>query len=597
MIPESIYGRRLSAYERLQAKQRRTANRLSNYRFFTVLIGLTLAVLIYRAASPALGLAIGLLTVILFGFLAFRHDRVLRRLRYAETLGDLNRKGIERVTGRWGSFADTGAEFKDDEHPYASDLDLFGQASLFQWINSAQTPLGRETLAKVVKQAPEAPLEIAARQEAVAELARKLAWRQRFEAEGLLVRAGLEPTAPLVQWAERPNQGYLQPLVKLGIWVLPAVTILMVGVYVALPAIPWQAPALLAAAQVLLLRVYGKERAQLLSTVHRFEASLSTYSRMLALFEQQRFDAKWLRVRQARLRSAAGGSAYAQIKRLSAIADRISNRGNAMFMIVNILTLWDYHCMVALETWKEESGKRLGTWLEVLAEIEALSSLANIRFDHPDWAMPTVAEAGGLSAEQIGHPLITRGRVANDFEMRAPSRIFVITGSNMSGKSTFLRTVGISLVLAYVGAPVCASSFRCSVMSLWTSMRVSDNLGQSLSSFYAELLRIKRVVEAAKKEQVCFLLDEIFKGTNSHDRHQGATALIAQLQRDGAYGLVSTHDLELGELEGESDGRIKNYHFREFYEGREIRFDYTLRAGVSTTRNALYLIKMVGIEI
>jgi DNA mismatch repair ATPase MutS len=168
----------------------------------------------------------------------------------------------------------------------------------------------------------------------------------------------------------------------------------------------------------------------------------------------------------------------------------------------------------------------------------------------------------------------------------------------MSGKSTFLRTVGINLVLAYAGAPVCAAMFRCSRMSLWTSMRVSDNLEQNVSSFYAELLRIKRIVEAARSEQrVCFLLDEIFKGTNSHDRHQGAKALITQLQRDGAFGLISTHDLELGDLERESKGGITNFHFREFYQGGEIRFDYLLRPGVSTTRNALYLIRMVGIDL
>ena len=188
--------------------------------------------------------------------------------------------------------------------------------------------------------------------------------------------------------------------------------------------------------------------------------------------------------------------------------------------------------------------------------------------------------------------------MCNDFALVEPVRVAVITGSNMSGKSTFLRTVGVNLVLAYAGAPVCAARFACPHVQLWTCMRVEDNLQQRISAFYAEILRIKRIVEAVRGgARVCFLLDEIFKGTNSHDRHTGARALISQLQRAGAIGLVSTHDLELGELEHESGGRIINYRFREYYEGNEIRFDYKLRPGISPTRNALHLIRMAGIEL
>lgn len=598
MDPSLVYDRRKRAYDRLQAKQQRAADRLSNLRLFSLIPGLALAFFVYRTISPGLGSALGVLTLLLFGYLAFQHQRVGRQRRYAEVLSHMNQTGSDRLAGRWGAFADAGADFRDDEHPYASDLDLFGQGSLFQWINSAQTALGRETLAKLLRQAPGEPAEIATRQEAVTELGRNLAWRQRFEAEGRAVRDRLEPTEPLVRWAEEAHPAYLQPWVRLGIRMLPAVTMLVIVLY-AIDRVPWQGPVAMLVLQGLLLRVNGKERSYALSTVYRFESSLRTYSHMLALLERRRFDAPWLAARQRRLRDAAGRSAGAQIQRLSTIVERISNRQNAMFAPVNLLLLWDYQCMVALEAWKQESGRKLSTWLQVIADVEALSSLSTIRFEHPDWGMPTVTgEAEGLTAQRMGHPLIVRNRVCNDFALFDPARIAVITGSNMSGKSTFLRTVGINLVLAYSGAPVCAATFRCSVMSLWTSMRVADNLEQSISSFYAELLRIKRIVEAARAGQrVFFLLDEIFKGTNSDDRHQGAKALIAQLQQDGAYGLISTHDLELGELERTSNGQIRNYHFREYYEGQAIRFDYALRPGVSTTRNALYLIRLVGIEV
>jgi DNA mismatch repair ATPase MutS len=252
-----------------------------------------------------------------------------------------------------------------------------------------------------------------------------------------------------------------------------------------------------------------------------------------------------------------------------------------------------------LEAWKEQAGRSLNTWLQALGDFEALASLAVIAHDYPNWCIPEVEETPPyLKASQMGHPLLTEDRVCNDLAILPQAGILLITGSNMSGKSTLLRTAGVNLVLAYAGAPVCAAAFRCSLMRIYTCMRVNDNLEQSISSFYAELLRIKMIVAAAKQatRPVFFLLDEVFKGTNSQDRHTGAKILIKQLKRLGAVGLVSTHDLELAELAAESKGII-NYHFREYYQNDRIHFDYKLRPGVSTTRNALYLIKLAGIDI
>lgn len=602
--PQKIYQRREQAYKRLSERQKQSANRLSNYRLASVILGFALAFMIYRTFSTAVGIGSGFLTLILFGYLAVNHKHVKSQLKYSTILGGLNQKGKERLTGEWVNFTEVGEDFKDDDHPYASDLDLFGRASFFQWTNSAQTPGGRQTLARLLKEPLKDRSEILKRQEAVTELAYKLPWRQRFEAEGILISDQRKSTDPLLRWAEESHEAYLQPLVKLGMRVLPAVTILLLVLYAFQHVVPWQVPAVCVGIQILLLRIYGKERAQVLSTVYRYDTSLRTYAKMLKHLEKQRFEAEWLKSRQESLRDLEGQPAFQQIQALSKISERISNRENAIFLIVNILTLWDYQCMFALEEWKKKSGKLLKSWLQVLAEVEALSSLSNIRFDNPTWVMPEITEGtnsteqNGLAAQKMGHPLLTQKRVSNDFEMKNPSGIILITGSNMSGKSTFLRTVGINLVLASMGAPVCAEQFRCSLMNLWTCMRVSDNLEQSISSFYAEILRIKKIVEAAKTDKsVFFLLDEIFKGTNSHDRHYGAKALIKQLQKDGALGLVSTHDLELGELEKESKGRVKNYHFREYYQNDELYFDYKLRTGISTTRNALYLIKMAGIEI
>jgi len=597
--PEQVYRRRRQAYERLRQRQQQAASRLSNYRAGVFVIGLLAAYWLYRGSGLWPALAMGAVTLSGFTYLALQHQTVRARLKSAETLAELNERGQKRLAGEWVSFSSTGQQFAEAEHAYASDLDLFGQASIFQWINSAETLEGQEMLAGWLQDPQLEPTEIAERQLALTELAGQLAWRQRLQAAGMLVAGKLESAAPLLQWVQQVDHELPRP-VRLLVRLLPAITLITLALYSLGAAVPWSLPLLLGAVQLVMLRMDSKRRSQILALVESREAGLRTYAAMLALLEQLDAQTVWLRRRQQSLRDSHGRSAGQQLRRLSVIAERIANRRNPLFVIVNVLTLWDYQCLIALGQWKQESGRLLAAWLRALAEVEAAASLANIRFEHPDWTLPEVEsqpDEGGFCAKSMGHPLLLQG-VVNDFALGMPAQIALITGSNMSGKSTFLRTVGCNLVLAYAGAPVCAAQFRCSLMTLWTCMRVSDNLEQSISSFYAEILRIKRIVQAASERQpICFLLDEIFKGTNSHDRHLGARALIGQLQRDGAYGLVSTHDLELGDLERSSQGALKNYHFREYYQDAEIHFDYRLRPGLSTTRNALHLIRMAGIEI
>ena len=273
-------------------------------------------------------------------------------------------------------------------------------------------------------------------------------------------------------------------------------------------------------------------------------------------------------------------------------------RHSQLYLIINILLLWDYRCLAAIEKWRTDSGVYLEDWIAVLAELEALASLAIISYDHPDWTQPQLYnDQPRLFASQIGHPLLSEDRVSNDIGTMRKGQVYLITGSNMSGKSTLLRTVGINLVLAYAGAPVCAKEFHCSIFNIYTSMRIRDDLRSNISSFYAELLRIKKMIDAAKRgESVFFLLDEIFRGTNSRDRHAGARVLVKQLSDEGAVGFVSTHDVELGNLADENN-KIKNYHFREEYIEGQLHFDYKLRSGISNTRNAVYLMKMAGITV
>ena len=594
---EEKYNELIKRYQSLIADQVRVINLISSLRLLVFLMGTGLG--IYLAVRKDYGLLLVDITIFLtlFIFLIIKHEHNIEHKKYLTILQDINENAVKRLHGEWQVFPDDGEEFSDDSHPYTQDLDIFGQGSLFQFINTASTYLGRQKLRELLSSPPTSINEITARQEAVTDLAAKLDWRQKFQAAGILASNMHDPQA-LFAWAGRVERLYLKPSLLLACRLLPVITI-GIGIFTFLQTEP-EYYVLIAALllQFFLLKIKGKKRAKNLELAFRYTDNIKAYSRMLHSLETQKFDSSYLQGLQARLKGDTAHMAYEQIGKLVKIVDSISNRHNAFYIIFNILFLLDYQFMFMLEKWKERSGSHLRDWLSGIGELEALSSLALIRHDHPEWAMPefTDADLPVFAAEELGHPLILSG-VTNDLKFDKSENILLITGSNMSGKSTLLRTAGINLVLAYSGTAVCAKDFSCSLMDIYTCMRVSDNLEKNISSFYAELLRIKMMVQAVEEgKTVFFLLDEIFKGTNSADRHTGARTLIKKLSEAKVLGLISTHDLELGELAKESD-KVKNYHFQEYYENDQIRFDYKLRPGVSATRNAIYLMRLAGIDI
>ncbi|TGE33485.1 MutS family DNA mismatch repair protein [Desulfosporosinus sp. Sb-LF] len=591
------YEKRKSYYARRLEKITKTINRLSNVRLVTFLAGCGLAVFLYMSERSTLGLGMVIFTLVLFAALVLWHQKLRTKQNYLRVLCENHDQALKRLAGEWKSFTDNGEDFKNPAHPYSDDLDLFGYGSLFQWINSAKTFRGREKLKETLTEPPDGMERIQKKQEAIQELSRNLAWRQRLLAEARMTKRPLNSPKHIVEWAKTYDPTYLRLGVMISARALPIVTSTFLLFYLLTARISIMFPLMGLLIQTVIVFV-GKQRGKALNAVYTYKESIRVYEKMLERFEKRTFQSDYLQALKKGLYDRDGKTAFEQIRKLSCLAELIANRGNAMFLIINILTLWDIQCMIALESWKEKSGRSLGRWVDTIAELEALSSLAIIHMDHPTWGFPEItSESSGIGAVKMGHPLLGNS-VCNDLAMEKDSGILLITGSNMSGKSTLLRTVGINLVLAYVGAPVCAQRFNCSMLRIYTCMRVSDNLGENISSFYAELLRIKQIVSASKTEsKIFFLLDEIFKGTNSQDRHAGAKVLIRQLSKVGAMGMVSTHDLELGDLERESNRRIRNYHFREFYRNDEIHFDYKLRPGISTTRNAMYLIKMAGIDV
>ncbi|MDP4180110.1 MAG: DNA mismatch repair protein MutS [Bacillota bacterium] len=593
------YFKRKSKYNDLIDKKAKAINLISNLRLAVFLIGLAAGLILYLSHNYIFLSAVILVFIVAFIYLIVKHNDLIKYKKYYSFLRDINENSLKRLEGQWNDFNDKGEEFKDPEHRYYQDLDMFGQNSLFHWINTAKTYIGRNFLRELFGNIPQDVQEILDRQEAINELSSKLTWRQRLQAETMEASGKIKNPEELIKWSADYGEFFLKKWVVLAVRVVPVFTGIIILLSFYSKMVPFYIPLLLLFMQFLILRIGIGKRHELFLLAERYSSDIKVYYRTIKHLERHKFKTSYIRQIKDGMTNKEGLMAYKQLDRLAGIVDNIAVRHSAFFEVLNILTLWDFQNMAALEKWRYTSGKFLGSWLEAVGRIEALSSLAVIRFDHPDWAIPSIKSdvKPFIECLELGHPLLKDNGIRNNIQIIPPIKVLLITGSNMSGKSTLLRTIGVNLVLAYTGAPVCAKSFSASLMDIYTCMRVSDNLGKNISSFYAELIRIKDIVKRAETgDNVFFLLDEIFKGTNSKDRHMGARVLIKRLSELNCVGLVSTHDLELGELEKE-ETRVKNYHFREYYEDDKIRFDYKLRQGVSTTRNAVYLMRLAGIEI
>ncbi|MBS4538604.1 DNA mismatch repair protein [Clostridium sp. D2Q-11] len=597
--PKDIYIRRKEKYSILSEIIHRTMNMVSLLRLVTAIS--IFIVFIFLSRDMRDGVIWGVTGVLsaIFIYLIIFHNKLKHMYKYFLIFKDINSKSIDRLEGKWVSLKDTGEEFINEEHNYTFDLDIFGQGSLFQYINNTCTSQGRNRLAYVLSNPFTTKKEIDERQDAIKELSKKRWWRQRLLAEGMTIEEKNRDSKSLIEWGKSKNTLYSNKWFKSIVRILPFITILSILAGYILGVITWIIPTLLIITQYSMGYFNRKNINKEFNEVYKYKDEIKVYWKILNNFEKAKFKSSYLIKLKNRIKNDKGYSAIKQFKVLDKIVENILNRKNILFIPINVLTLWDYHCLIALYKWKNNSGDLVRDWLYVVGEIEVLSSLSSIGYDNPQWSIPEIAEEDSVFiSREIAHPLLINKSVSNSIKIQDPSRIVLITGSNMAGKSTFLRTIGINLVLAYSGTYICGERLRCSLMNLQTCMRISDDLEAGISSFYGELRRISNIVKASKEDtQVFFLLDEIFKGTNSYDRHLGAKMLLKQMYKNNAMGLVSTHDLELGELEKSTMGNVLNYHFQEHYKEGQIHFDYLLRRGVSTTRNAIYLMKMAGVDI
>lgn len=565
-------------------------------RLMIFLSGLGAAIYLFNRGENLLGfLAVGL-TYVLFLAVLKRHTRLQYTQRHYGFLEKINQEEFERLKGNLSLF-NPGTRFRDAQHPYTSDLDIFGSHSLFQLVNRAVSGLGQQQLAQwLAKGAPAA--EIPERQQAMQELAADIDWRQNLQARALHYQHQVEEPFLFFDWLQASDFYQDKSWLKVLVFILPLFT--MGGLIYFFTGHSFYPAGAGLLAQYILCYQYREARDTYYDKSSGMYDMLRSYRDLLKHLENRPSQASRLLWLQQKL-SVAGLPASVHVHELATIVEYLSARMNVfMSFFLNSVFMWDFFWMYRLENWKKTMAPNLKEVLAVVAETESLASLAAFSYANPAYALPQVSrEPFELQARGLGHPLIfSAGRITNDFSLSGAGKTCIITGSNMSGKSTFLRTVATNLVLAQAGAVTSAASFRFFPAQVFTAMRTEDNLAESTSSFYAELKRLRVLLDlTATGLPVFYFLDEILKGTNSRDRHAGAKALIRQLHERYASGLVSTHDLELGAMQQQYPDYIANYSFNSSIEGDKIHFDYKLHAGVCQSFNASKLMQLMGIEV
>jgi MutS-like protein len=533
------------------------------------------------------------------------HARVEERLAWHESLRVVNVWGAARIGRDWQTLppAEPPPGLDLSQHPYAIDLDLFGRASIAQWLGPAATVGGRQTLAHWLLN-PADQSEIRRRQQAVDELALQDDWREHMAARGVLAAgAGATHIDEFLKWAERDNTlGRMLPALTAATVVITAAIWFFLALFFLdlTDAAYWLLPVLVG-----IVLSFGFAQ-PLTVAFERAGGGQQALRRYAGIFEQAvtaPASAPLLAELRDRL-SADGVLAPACMRRLNNILGFAElRRGAAIFHFpIQALTLWDFWVFFALERWRRSAGRRVRFWLDAVATLDALSLLATARRDNPDWCRPEVSTPPIIEAAALGHPLIPDDkRVPNDASVGPPGTVLLITGSNMSGKSTLLRSIGLNIVLAQAGGPVCAARFRLPESDLQTSIRIQDSLELGLSYFMAALARLKGVVDAAEHERpgrlLVYLLDEILQGTNSVERSLAVRAVVRHLLEAGAIGAMTTHDLSLADEEPLKSA-AQLVHFTETVDEQgRMRFDYHLKPGLATSRNALRLMQMIGIDV
>lgn len=594
MDPRQTYLDRLKHFEGLKDSAVQRFRTLGNVRVWLALLAVALATIAFGPgwASPWWLAAVAAVFVVV----AVIHEQVDQRRIAASRGVAYYERCLKRLDNQWAGEGNSGERFRSSGHLFADDLDLFGRASVFERISIARTSAGERTLADWFLE-PGQRGEVVARQQAVMELRDRNDLREELALMGDDVRAAADDKAPAV-WGALPPIRFF-PGARIVAFALAACAVIAFLLFL------FQVLSLRPLLVVILAEIVFGYAVR--DPVRRVMGTLATPARDLQLLgllieriERESFTSTGLRAVKKRLETE-GHPASVQIRSLTKIVARLDEVRNAFFRLIVSPLVWVPQFAMAVEAWRQKCGPRIGDWVAALGEFEALCSLASFAYERPDAVFPELSSetCPRIEALALVHPLIASTEaVANDVALGPENRLWIISGSNMSGKSTLLRAVGVNAVLAWAGAPVTAASMSISRLHLGASLRTVDSLADHRSRFYAEISRLRDVMNLARAgKPLLFLFDEVLSGTNSHDRRIGAQALLKKLVELGAIGMVTTHDLALAEIAPTLNGLVRNVHFEDYLEGGEVRFDYHLRPGVVTRSNALDLMRAVGLEV
>jgi hypothetical protein len=596
--PASEYRSRLARWQERYAALSRTDAQLAGARLVIFGAALVLAYSIWRTALEGWLLVV---PAAVFAVAAIRHDVVIRARAAASSLIGFYERGIARIEDRWIGNGHTGEQFRDPSHPCADDLDLFGRGSLFELLSMARTRAGERALAGWLTVAAD-PAVVMERQAAVRELTPLLDLRELLSlAPGLSNEAVHEPE--LLAWAEAPP-ALSPPWMRVAALGLTAFTLASFAYWYVAGTETLVYLALVAQSAFALPRARHVER--LLHVASGPARELSALAQALTLLERESFTSPLLTALQAELRKS-GVKASVAIARLQRLSEMHDWQHNLVFAPIALVLMWSTHLAWALEAWRRRYGRHVRVWLRVVGDFEALASLSAYACEHPADPFPEIVPLDGhatpatglFEGTGLGHPLVPAAKmVRNDVSLSAQGQLLVVSGSNMSGKSTLLRTVGVNVVLAQAGAPVRAASLRLTPLAVGATLRIQDSLQEGRSRFYAEISRVSLLARmACERPPLLFLLDELFHGTNSHDRLVGAAGVLRTLLDRGAIGLITTHDLALTAIVDALGPRAANVHFEDSFDGTEMHFDYLKKTGPVTKSNALALMRAVGLDV
>lgn len=561
-------------------------------------IGAIAGAIIFRADGWLHLVAFAVLPFALFVWLVKRHNRWFYRKEFLKKKIEINKQELRALQYDFSDF-DGGKEFIDSTHLYTTDLDVFGSHSLFQYINRTATPVGKQHLAHWFNVHLKNKEEIEQRQEAVRELSADLEYRQRIRLSGLLYQGTPADKNEIEEWTNAPIRYRKHAILRILPTIVGITNLLCIGC---------AAVGLLSAniaggtfvAFILLSTMFSKGITKLQTDYGKSLQILSTYAEQIQLTERKEMHSRVLQKLKAELASQ-GQTASQAVRQLSKQMNMLDQRNNLlMSMILNGLLFWELRQVMQIEKWKEAHAAHLPRWIDAIGEIDAYCSLATFAYNHPDYIYPTIsAQAFRLRAEALGHPLMNREKcVRNGIDIEKRPFFIIITGANMAGKSTYLRTIGVNYLLACIGAPVWAKQMEIYPAGLVTSLRTSDSLTDNESYFFAELKRLKLIIDKLKSgEELFIILDEILKGTNSMDKQRVSFALVQQFMHMNANGIIATHDLLLGTLIESFPQNIRNFCFEAEINNDELTFSYRMRNGIAQNMNACFLMRKMGIAV